>query len=85
MDQSSAFRVTFAGMERLIEAGSIKIISTQRIRQGAGWLEMEEILRMPAEQRSVFSALLRYMTNQANEQDDIALLDYLAISTTRLL
>jgi len=83
VDQSGAFRVTFAGMERLIEAGSVRITVARADKRGAGWLEMEELLRMPAEQRSVFSALLRYMTNQANEQDDIALLDYLAISAAR--
>jgi hypothetical protein len=85
VDESGAFRITFFGSERLIEAGSIRITITQADKEGSGWLEMEELLRMPAQQRSVFSAMVRFMTNQATEQDDIALLDYLAMSAARHL
>ncbi len=85
VDDAGKFQVTFRGSERLIEAGAIRITISKVDKEGAGWLEMEELLRMPAHQRSVFSAMVRFMTNQANEQDDIALLDYLAISAARHL
>lgn len=85
VDELGQFRITFSGSERLIEAGSVRITIARAQKEGSGWLEMEELLRMPAEQRSVFSAMVRFMTNQATEQDDIALLDYLAISAGRHL
>ncbi len=85
VDESGRFSATFAGSDRLIEAGSIRIMVARLDREGAGWLEMDELLRMPAQQRSVFSAMVRFMTNQETEQDDIALLDYLAISAAHHL
>ena len=83
VDDSGAFRVPFAESERLISAGAVRVSMKRAGRQGAGWLEMEELLRMPTQQRTVFAAMVRFMTNQANDQDDIALLDYLAMSAAR--
>src|SRR5262249_17970177 len=53
--------------------------------EGTGWLAMEELLRMPMRQRTVFSAMVRFMTDEATDQDDIVLLDYLAVSAARHL
>ena len=85
VDDLGTFRVAFAGSERLIGAGAVRVSMKRSGRQGAGWLEMEELLRMPPQQRTVFAAMVRFMTNQANDQDDIALLDYLAMSAARHL
>jgi len=85
VDDLGIFRVPFAGSERLIGAGAVRVSMKRSGRQAAGWLEMEELLRMPTQQRTVFAAMVRFMTNQANDQDDIALLDYLAMSAARHL
>jgi hypothetical protein len=85
VDDSGSFRVAFSSSERLISAGAVRVSIKRANQQGAGWLEMEELLRMPTQQRSVFAAMVRFMTDEANDQDDIALLDYLAISAARHL
>ena len=85
VDQGGHFETVSDDTNKLLSVGTVRIRLTQEHREAAGWLEMDELVRMSLGQRSIFSALSRFLSRQATEDDDIALLNYLAVSSSHHL
>ena len=85
VDQAGHFTATCANANEILSIGTVRVRLSRDDSQTIGWLEMEELVRMSLEQRSIFSALSRFLSKQATDDDDVSLLNYLAISSAHHL
>ena len=85
VDSSGRFAASVESPSKILSIGTMRVVMTSGGSQAVGWLEMEELVRMSLEQRSIFGALGRFLSNQATDEDDVSLLNYLAISSSHHL
>jgi hypothetical protein len=85
VDGNGHFQTSCSNSNEILSAGTIRVRLSRDRSEAIGWLEMDELVRMSLEQRSVFSALSRFLSNQATDDDDVSLLNYLAISSSHHL
>ena len=85
VDQAGHFTANCANANEILSIGTVRVRLSRGDCETIGWLEMEELVRMSLEQRSIFSALSRFLSKQATDDDDVSLLNYLAISSAHHL
>ena len=84
---SSLADATSPGCDALVYATATAVQITLRRGQSeaVGWLHMEGILSLPRLQRLGITSLVRLVNNEQSEDDDAALLEYLALSAQKHL
>jgi hypothetical protein len=85
VDRKGQFTGACENTNQILSAGTIRVVLTRDENRAIGWLEMDELVRMSLEQRSLFGALSRFLSKQATDDDDVSLLNYLAISSSHHL
>ena len=66
-------------------SSTVQLILRRNDREARGWVHVEEVLCLPERDRRVLGAIGRFVRGNADEDDDIALLEYLAASAVRHL
>ena len=82
---SGDFRAPLSQAERFVFASALQIELTRGERTARGWVQLDEILRMPRLHRLGVTSLLRLINREETEEDDAALLDYFAMSSSQHL
>jgi hypothetical protein len=85
VSSTGEFRTQVAQSERLAFASSLQIELTHGTHFARGWIHMDEILRMPRLQGLGVTSYLRLLNREETEEDDVALLEYFAMSASRHL
>ena len=79
------FRVQVPHAEHYATATAVQITLRRGRSEAVGWLHMEGILSLPRLQRLGITSLVRLVNNEQSEDDDAALLEYLALSAQKHL
>ena len=85
VQENGGFRVAFPDVARLAFTSGLQIEIVCGDHVARGWVHQEEVLRMPRLQRLGITSLLRLINREETEEDDVALLDYFAMSASRHL
>lgn len=85
VDSSGQFGARCENPNDIFSIGTVRVLLVRDQRTVVGWLEMEELVRMTLEQRTIFGAMSRFLSKQATDDDDVALLNYLAVSSSHHL
>jgi len=83
--QDGTFRVQVPHAEHYATATAVQITLHRSGSDAVGWLHMEGILSLPRLQRLGITSLVRLVNNEQSEDDDAALLEYLALSAQKHL
>lgn len=83
--QDGGFSVQVPHAERYATATAVQITLRRDRCEAVGWLQMEGILSLPRLQRLGITSLVRLANNEQSDDDDAALLEYLAMSAQRHL
>lgn len=75
-----SFRVPVPHAEHYATATAVQITLRRDKSEAVGWLHMEGILNLPRLPRLGVTSLMRLVNNEQTEDDDAALLEYLALS-----
>lgn len=78
--QDGTFRVQVPHAEHYATATAVQITLRRGKSEAVGWLHMEGILSLPRLPRLGVTSLMRLVNNEHTEDDDVALLEYLALS-----
>jgi hypothetical protein len=78
--QDGTFRVPVPHAEHYATTTSVQITLRRGESEAVGWLHMEAILDLPRLPRLGVTSLMRLVNNEHTEDDDAALLEYLALS-----
>jgi len=85
VDSSGGFQARISQAERLAFASALQIELQSEESIARGWVQLDEILSMPRLSRIGVSALLRLINREETADDDLALLDYFALSSSKHL
>ncbi|HRI72571.1 MAG TPA: hypothetical protein PK156_50390, partial [Polyangium sp.] len=77
------FRTPLPQSEKFAFASALQIELTRGDRSARGWVQLDEILRMPRLHRIGITSLLRMLNREETEEDDVALLEYFAMSSSK--
>jgi hypothetical protein len=75
-----SFRVPVPHAEHYATTTAVQITLRRGQNEAVGWLHMEGILNLPRLPRLGVTSLMRLVNNEQTEDDDAALLEYLALS-----
>jgi hypothetical protein len=78
--QDGTFRVQVPHAEHYATATAVQITLRRGKNEAVGWLHLEAILNVPRLAGLGISSLIRSVNNEQTEDDDAALLEYLALS-----
>lgn len=78
--ENGRFRVQVPHAEHYATATAVQIVLRRGKQEAAGWLHLEAILNLPRLPRLGVTSLMRLVNNEQTEEDDAALLEYLALS-----
>lgn len=73
------FTSSVTAPDRLLLATGLQIVLMKEDRRARGWVNQEDILKLGREQRTI----IRFLNDEDTIDDEIALLDYLALSVNR--
>lgn len=79
------FRVSLPEAAEFCLTSGLQLILLQESTVARGWVHVEDILRMPRLPRLNIPAMLRLISREDTEDDEIALLEYLAVNATKHL
>lgn len=79
------FQALIPQFEELAFASALQIMMTLGANVARGWVQNTEILAMPRLRKLGISSLLRLINREGTTDDDVALLDYLAIHASEHL
>jgi hypothetical protein len=79
------FCVSFPGNLEETLSSTLQLRLRCNNREARGWVHVEEVLCLPERDRRVLGAIGRFVRGNADEDDDIVLLEYLAASAVRHL
>lgn len=79
---TGVFTATLTDVETFAFSQALQIVMSFGSLSARGWVQNTEILAMPQLKRLGISSLLRLINREETEDDDIALLDYLALHAT---
>jgi hypothetical protein len=85
VSRSGDFRTPLLQAERFAFASALQIELSRGECTARGWVQLDEILRMPRLHRLGVTSLLRLINRDETEEDDAALLDYFAMSSSQHL
>ena len=83
--QNGTFSIQVPHAEHYATATAVQITLRRDHSEAVGWLHLEGILGLPRLQRLGITSLVRLVNGEQSEEDDIALLEYLALSAQKHL
>lgn len=78
-NDAGRFTSSVTAPESLLFATGLQIVLINEDRRARGWVNQEDILKLGREQRTI----IRFLNNEDTIDDELALLDYLALSVNR--
>ena len=81
----NTFRLHFPGNVEETLSSTLQLILRRGGSEARGWVHVEEVLALPERERLVLGTLGRIVRGSSDQDDDIALLEYLAASAIRHL
>ncbi len=80
VDNEGKFKTKIVDLEQYSYASSLQIMLNKDTLRARGWIHQEDILKIPRTSRLSITSILRMINREETEDDELALLDYLAIS-----
>jgi hypothetical protein len=83
VNESNSFAAHLRWDSKYGLSSSLQILMTQGDREARGWVHVQEYLNLPQQARRILGTLVRLASHEETEDDYIALLEYLAVSTAK--